>query len=263
MSNGMNEKMTFTDDDLSAFLDGELAPERASELRDVLTSDPDLAARLEELAAADHLVKATYGPIADEPMPDAVMEMLRADRQTTPELPANVTALTQKRGGVWRWSTSLAAAASLVLGIGVGTQLSTTDNDVDQDQLLVGLVAPASVLHTTLETGASAKPVALSGNADATVTPLLTFTSTDGKYCREFTIDKPIATERALACRARDGWRVVLAARESRAGTPEDFTAAAEAASPAFDAYIDRLMIDAPLSASEEAILIGRGWTAH
>ncbi len=60
----------FADEDLSAFIDGELEAGRARLLERALHADPALAARIDAFAADRQNLAALYAPIAEAPIPD-------------------------------------------------------------------------------------------------------------------------------------------------------------------------------------------------
>ena len=58
-----------SDNDLQAFVDGRLAPARAAEVEAWLNERPDEASRIAALRQDRDALRATYGPIAAEPLP--------------------------------------------------------------------------------------------------------------------------------------------------------------------------------------------------
>jgi anti-sigma factor RsiW len=68
------------DDDaaLSALLDDALPPEEAERLRARLAAEPALLARFEAIQLADTGVREAYAGVADEPLPQRVLDLLDA-----------------------------------------------------------------------------------------------------------------------------------------------------------------------------------------
>jgi anti-sigma factor RsiW len=97
-----------TDVDLNAYVDGQLAPDRAAAVEEAAARDPVLAAHLADLARQSADLRDALDPWLDEPIP----ERLIAAASAPPAEPARVRP---------RWQAPvLAAAASLVLGVGTG-----------------------------------------------------------------------------------------------------------------------------------------------
>ncbi|HKJ23893.1 MAG TPA: zf-HC2 domain-containing protein [Myxococcota bacterium] len=102
------------EDDLSAYLDGELDAARAAELRAALERDPRLAARLEALRAVDARLRATPAP----PVPgdlrarlQARIDAARARPEPAPARPTRGRGAAPARRRRWRAAPAVAAAA--------------------------------------------------------------------------------------------------------------------------------------------------------
>ena len=65
------------DEDLHAFLDGALDAEQARQVGAAVDADPVLAARLAGFRADKVMLKAAYGPLADEPVPERWVALAR------------------------------------------------------------------------------------------------------------------------------------------------------------------------------------------
>lgn len=59
----------FTDADLNAYVDGELAPERRAEIEAYLIAEPAQAARVETWRRQNEIIRAVFAKIAREPLP--------------------------------------------------------------------------------------------------------------------------------------------------------------------------------------------------
>ncbi len=101
------------DEDLSALLDGELSPQRESELRARMVGEPALAARLAELERVDLALRAMP---AEAPSPE-LRASLRAKLEAAATAPAdNPRSVTHPRRLLPSWAGgTLAAAAALAL----------------------------------------------------------------------------------------------------------------------------------------------------
>jgi anti-sigma factor RsiW len=90
-----------TEDDLHAYVDRVLEPERQSEVAEYLDEHPDVARRVAAFARQRDLLRATLAPIADEPLPPELNLSRIIDNRS-------------RRPSVARW----AMAAMLLLSIG-------------------------------------------------------------------------------------------------------------------------------------------------
>ena len=107
------------DEDLSALLDGELSPQRESELRARMVGAPALAARLAELERVDLALRAMP---AEAPSP-GLRASLRAKLEAAATAPAdNPRSVTHPRRLLPSWAGgTLAAAAALALYLAVSS----------------------------------------------------------------------------------------------------------------------------------------------
>lgn len=98
---------------LQAFADGELPPEQAATVADWLQQHPTEAARVMGWQAQRAQLQALGREWLDEPLPDTLLERLRA--------PVQPVAATRARSlGAPPWPMALAAGLLLVLGAGSG-----------------------------------------------------------------------------------------------------------------------------------------------
>ncbi len=238
-----------SDETLSALLDGELPEREAGELRRAIAADPELAARYDSLRQANEALRAAYVPIAEEPLPEAVLALL----DQAPTERDNVVPLIRGRS-VWR--PVLAAAAALVLGLFAGLQLA--ERGAPYPGIGPGVVASDDPLHRVLEHERSGRTAGIAGTG---AVPQLTFLSRDGGYCREVLAPHPAGAVRALACRNDGQWAVLFSALEAAGdGGGERYSAAGTDTAAAFDTAVDGLIDGVPLDAAAERRVIAGGW---
>jgi len=97
---------TNLDDDLQAYADGQLGPERVPAFEQVLARDPSLAARVAQIRAQNNWLRAGLDAVMDEPLPQHLIDAARP--------PA-------ARSRVPRWFGAAAASvALLVIGVAGG-----------------------------------------------------------------------------------------------------------------------------------------------
>jgi hypothetical protein len=273
-----NESEFRTDDELlSAWIDGELPTDREAALERRLATDPALALRLERLSEANAALRDAYAPVAHEPLPQAVVDLIGAvtarsqdatlDAGSAAARGATVVDLGARRRprepGTFPWSAALAASVTLAIGAVLGFFIAPQGSSPESGLLAsTGNVARGSSLHDALETLPSGDTREIA--AGLAVTPALSFESRDGGYCRELAIAGSDGSAAALACRRDGGWRVEALGFDEApapgAGPQGGEFRPAGRASSAIDAAIDERIAGDPLDAAAESALIGRGW---
>lgn len=122
--------MIISDDELSAWLQGDLSPEEMDRIEAACATDPALAARVERMGAIDDLMRRAI-PLEDT-VPDALLARLGLNE--APAAPViSLAAEREKRRpvrAVWR----IAAQVAIVVGLGtVGARwYMTSDGPVDR-----------------------------------------------------------------------------------------------------------------------------------
>lgn len=250
----------YANDDLNALLDGELGPVEAKKLREALVEDTALAERLEQLAFADTIIKTTYQAIDSEPLPQSVIKLL-ADNVAEE---SNVLVL--KRPS---WSSRpVQIAAAMILGLGAimgSSLLRQATPDVYVYATTVGPIDKHSGLNSILSDNTSSVSHQL-GNGDigpesaVAIMPVLSFKSTMGDWCREYTVTSYTKSARTLACMQGEQWQIVLTSIEQSSSQPNEYATASTVTSASFDARVDSLIVGEPLSANQEKKLINDNW---
>jgi len=257
-----------TNEVLSAYIDGELSPEEMERVRAAIDRDEALAARLRDFSRVDELLAEFSSAIDREPMPARVLELLdppRTGSETRGTAVQEARILSLPRRPWYRTAGALALAASVVLALAVGLQQeSGRDRGAGLDSLVrTGPVPESAALHHALQETASDNAYAAADEAGPSVTPVLSFVSTRGEYCREFRVDAQGQAARGLACRRDDRWEVLRLAAAGAANDGKDaYATAASSVNADFEAFVDALVADAPLGAEAEARLLRDGWRA-
>lgn len=246
-------RQTWTDEQLSAFLDGELSPAEMDALAQDMETDPQLAARAESLGSANTAFIASTAQIDAVP----ISATLKAAMETPPTAkiiafkPRSVTAFLVEHRAV---------AASLLCAVAVWTAASSMTPQGISDPFAPGpdgVIVASSQLYQVLETGRTGEAKRI--DAGATATPQLTFASADGQFCRQVSLSSPSHEAAAILCRGEDGWRPQVVAFGLPKSSPDYQTASAER-SPALEAFLDARMSGAPMNEAEEARLLQNGW---
>jgi hypothetical protein len=257
-----------TNEVLSAYIDGELAPEEMARVRDAVAGDELLAARLRHFRRVDRLLTEFSLGIDAEPLPPAVLALLAPPRVDTDAGASNEVGAAElpfaRRPRRWVAGV-LALAASLVLAVAIGLQLDARRGvETGFDGLVrTGSVAPSSPLYHALEDVPSDEAYAAASDAGVEITPVLSFVSTQQEYCREFRVDADARAARGVACRRNDRWETLkVVAAEARIGGTAHYATATAETDEDFDTFVDGLVADAPLGADAEARALRNRWKA-
>lgn len=245
--------MTFSDETLMAYADGELDAATRAAVETALAGDPDLARRVAQHRALRERLRGAFDPVLEEPLPERLLSAARAGPVAHT---GNVTPLRRRSPAAprWTWRQWSALAASLIVGVLLGPLLwqppASEMLNARDGQLVAG--------------GALARALSgqLAGNqpADAPVQIGVSFRARSGDYCRTFALRAKSALA-GVACREHSAWRLqVLAAAQPPAAAAGDYRPAASALPPAVARSVDELIAGEPLDAAAEAAARGRAW---
>ncbi|MEJ2815889.1 anti-sigma factor [Caulobacter sp. CCG-8] len=257
--------MTVPDEELFAFVDGELPPEAMARIEAAMATDPQLALRVETQRSLRRLLSGAHGggarppevrgagtapspPEAKEaeviafPGAQAKKDKVKKDKARTKETirPRDARAPKPRDESGRGFPTWIGLAACLLVGLAMGRLAApppvTLSGADDPPPIAAGPLAKI------LNTGAS-------GVAEGPVRVALTFKTASGVYCRAFQAAgrAPVA---GVACREQDAWRV-RAVVPDKAGSPLP---------AAVLTLVDAMSAGPPLDAAAEAKARTSGW---
>lgn len=242
--------MTWTDETLMAFVDGELDAAQGAELERALGGDAALQARVAALQAQRPRIAAAFAPALDEPVPDRLARLLAGETgaasATVVDLAAARAARTPRRA-MPGWAQWGGMAASVLLGLLLGLRWAGPGGDSSLDLRDGRLVAGGAIEQALSTQLAAAGP--------APVAVQLSFIDRAGAYCRTFST----LALAGLACRREGRWAIqTLAASE---GAAEGAMRPAATALPraVLDA-VDQRIAGAALDAAHERQARDQGW---
>ena len=236
--------MDYSDETLSAFIDGELPEDEARSLEAEIQEDAKLAQRVENLRSVDAVLSEALSDVVDEAVPEHIFAMVADARDQS-----KIVSLSAAKPRSW-FQSPLAVAAAAAFGLAVGLVFTPSQVAEPGAQIYAGSVESGTPLHRVLETLPSSE-------SENGLKPVVTFASVDGRVCREITGPE----SRALACRSNDDWTVLAVTHEFSSRGRDTYETASASTSLAFDILAQELMRDAPMSASEEQRLLKQNWS--
>lgn len=250
--------LNITNEQLSAFVDGELEDDLSSTVSAMIKEDPELMARVEKLQITDGIISRTYSAIDEKPMPQGVLDLLEADEEKN-----KLSTFFNKFGEFFTGKQTLSLAFSMAAITIISIPVVTTILSTSQHSTLVlsGTIDKSSMIYDVLEMSPSTTLTALGDNNKLTITPIYTFKTTTGNYCREFVQQLRDQQARAIACRNNNNWEIQVAGLEIvSANDGGEYSTASMADSVKFDLFIEKNIANEPFDSNEEQIIIEKRW---
>ena len=260
--------MTVPDEEVFAFVDGELPPEAMARIEAAMVNDPQLALRVETQRALRRLLAGAHAGVMRETPPEQLTATVAGASPKPASKPAEVIAfpgpqakakakpkprepkLAKPPGAAGKGFPIWAAmAACLVGGLVIGRVampiVPTLSGADDPSQIATGPLAQA--LNTQV-----------SGRGAGAIRIGLSFKDRAGLYCRAFQASGR-ASVAGVACREPSAWRVRAI---SPAGPTSDaaYRTAGSETPPAVLAAIDAMIVGQPLDAAGESRAKAAGW---
>lgn len=254
--------MKYTNEQLSAFLDGELPEKLMAEIAAERVANEILDRKLLALENANQAVKSAYEEIIDEPIPSHILNRIDEENSTIPAVDIdNVVPFTTRLANfsVSKWAAPLAATLAIMLGITIGRGTMFDANNNMLYAQLTGTITTENPLYDVLETSPSAISVSLANQDDVKIKPILTFQAKDGGYCREFQAQSKVSALRGVACRNEMVWTMVLLT-QTEISQEDRYHTASGGTNTLTDQLIDNLIAGDPLGKSAESRLLANGW---
>ena len=244
--------MTFSDETVMAYADGELDGATRAAVEVAMLTDPDLEHRVARHRELRARLRTEFDPVLSVPMPE---RLLAAAAGTLAQArTGNIIALERNPPRYWAWPQWSALAASLIVGVLIAPLLRHAPAEGPVGVRDGKILASGGLAHALSEQLASNQIAA------APVHVGVSFLSRSGDYCRTFTLrDKSVVA--GLACRDREQWRLeALAATRPPGSGSGEYQPAASALPPAIEQSVDALIVGDPLDAKAEAAARGNGW---
>lgn len=243
---------------ISAYLDGEMDDAATAAFEADLESDPALAAALERHMSNDQLLRSAFDGPMQESTDNALLERMGLAPQKSGAI-IDFAAAAEKREAAktakaanddsppwhrWRWPALGTIVAALVFAFTLQTGKAPDGEDAFQ---------------MALEKNGSSQMARMGGGE--TLTPLLTFKASDGRYCREYSRGGGKVSGTGVACRGNDGWtNEAFAKVNTKLSDGKQIETASGSDPAALEEAYTRLDASDPIQSREEKNLISNGW---
>ncbi|MCE7796199.1 hypothetical protein LWE61_06435 [Sphingobium sufflavum] len=243
--------MTIDRDTLAAYAEGQLDEADRARVEAAMAADPALAEDVARHRALRARLQARFAPVLDMPVPDRLLDAVRAPVATAQVVDLNAVrvarAETVSRAAPARritgWITGGAIAASLAIGLILGGQIPGGGP--------VGTVGGRLVAQGALDTALTTQ---LASADPQPVQILLSLRNGEGRYCRVFQTDGLSG----LACRDEGRWAVERL-QNSGAATGGQYRQAGSAIGEIM-AAAQAMAPDGALDRQREQIALEMGW---
>lgn len=241
--------MRLSDEVLMAYADGELDGELRAEVRHAIETDPDIARRVAQHAAARRSIRDAFAAVLDEPVPERLIAATRGASATVRPSPVRLVPR-PRRLQLPSWPQWAAMAASLLLGAGLWQLIGRGEGPLFTER--AGTLAATGALARALS-----GQLAANQSAQAPVQIGISFRSRNGSYCRTFTVRSD--SYAGMACRDVAGWQVQMLGRAPRVEA-SGYRQAASGLPPWLAQQVDSSIAGEPLDAPGEAQARARDW---
>jgi hypothetical protein len=252
--------MIISDEQLMAYVDGELDDQQRSAVDSALARDASLAARLEQHRSLRGRLQAAHEPMLAEPVPSRLLALLQGEApagggaQPLPFKPRAAVATPRDSPATHRWPLWSALAASVLVGVVAGA-LALYGSNQPRLELVAGAMVARGPLAEALNT-----QLAATQDSKAPVRLNLSYRNRAGAYCRVFSTRSESGLS-GVACRRGSDWQLqVLAASPGERGAASAYRQAGSNISGAVLALVQSQMSGDPLDSEAEARAAQSGW---
>jgi hypothetical protein len=248
--------MSYDDEILMAYADGELDAAQRAEIEAAMMQDPELARRVQHHRALRAQVATVFAPVLEQPVPAQLEAAARGIAKAQPQQRGKVVQFPARAARApatpWRAREWTAMAASLVLGVFLSWRFLAPSSSADlvaSNGALVARGALAAALDSQLASEQAGDRAVLIG---------LSFKASDGNYCRSFMVRESATA--GLACHEDGDWRIpVTNAVEVQSGEIRR----AASLPPAVVQAIESRLEGEPLDAAAEKAARDANWGAR
>jgi hypothetical protein len=262
---------TIGEDELQAYVDGELEAVDIARVEAAIEADPIVAAQVERERRLRAQLRAAFDPVLDEPVPKRLAMLLHANGElagvrmhdetrvdathgedASTNTADNVVPLRTRgeRPARPRWHTPVYALAASLAVLAVSLWLRPAGGPV---QMQGGELVARGELARGLDTALASEP-----GGDAALAIGLSFRDGEGHVCRSF-VQRAESSLAGLACREGDRWTLPVLSRASDSGGAE-LRQASSGIPPEVQAAIDERVQGDAFDAEAERAARDAGW---
>ena len=244
--------MTVTDEELMAYVDGELDAARCESLRQEIAASADLSRRVAEQQALRDRLRRAFDPVLGESVPSRLMDLTSRARVV------DLRSAARQRPSRNAWLGGLALAAGFVLGIALGPALMKLAREQPDIVASGADVAAGGALADALS-----RRLASEQSASDPIRLGVSFLAKTGEYCRTFIARRGDAALAGMACRQDAAWHVdALQSVTIVLGASDGYRQAATTLPPLVLQAADAAMTGDPLDVACEAEARDHDWTS-
>ncbi|MEE4297229.1 MAG: zf-HC2 domain-containing protein [Wenzhouxiangella sp.] len=259
----MNSGADITQELLSAWLDGALDAEQASQVEIQLSQSAELQRQVGLMMVNERRLRAeVHRMVAERPVPASLSALL--EEPATNE----VQTLSQRirdwlqPAGFGPGLVAASVVTALLVGVFAGNQLETSSGLSSHSVALTEINIDAGhASFELLERRVAGDPLEISEDVQAEVA--FSFKNSDGRWCRQFEQQSLSSAQSvvAIACRNDDAWQVeLLQAVDRPVSDSGHFRAASGNELETLDEFVMQRSASDVLVGEPEAELIRRGW---
>lgn len=244
--------MSFSEETLMAYADGELDEPTRSAVERAMRNDPSVAAKIRQHQALRSNVFEAFSPIMDEPVPPRLHAATRPGKVIhLNTVRATRTETVEKRR--WSWPEWGALAATLVVGVLAGSVgLKSMQGEA---QLASVAASDGTLVAQGKLADALTHQLASATTASSEVKIGVSFVGKDGNYCRSFMM----GVAAGVACHSGAEWKVPLMAEATPSAAGPYRQAGSEMPAAVMEA-VDQRIAGQALDGREEQAARQQGW---
>ena len=245
--------MNVSDDELMAYVDGELDAERAAAVKVLIAERADVARRVTEQQSLRDQLRRSFEPVLRESVPSRLATAVSRGRVV------GIASAALRRPRRTAWSTGLGLAAGVVLGVLLGPALLRFSTQGPN-----GFPRGADVaVGSTLE-GVLSHRLASEQSSTESIRIGVSFVSKRSEYCRTFMSNEGARTVAGMACYSGGVWRIdALQAVHNGSTNTSGYRQAATSLPPLIVDAVNASIAGDTLNASDEKSARDKGWGAR
>jgi hypothetical protein len=232
--------MTLSSEELSAYIDGELAGEEARRVEAEIVARPDLRAYVEQQRTLARALHDSFDAVLHASVPEALLNAVERPRRGAWR--ETLASLIRPRAILW---SGVPVAAALVFGLLIGMQFETGGDIVSVGGTLTARGSLAQALNQELASQPS-NQIAIN----------VSFRDKSGRYCRSF----QTASAAGVACNQAGRWQIAAVVRHAPEASAGAYQPAGSEMPDLVRNAVGAMIAGAPLDAAGERKARDAGW---